>query len=83
MKSILIDGGAGYIGSHVALEFINAGYQVTVLDNLSSGQRCNLFDEAQFIHGDIQDRLLLRDVFQNNFDGIVHLAALKASSKPR
>lgn len=79
MKSVLIVGGAGYIGSHVALEFLNHGYQVTVLDNLSSGQQVNLFPEANFIHGDIQDRPFLNELFKNHhFDGVIHLAALKA-----
>lgn len=82
MKSILIVGGAGYIGSHVTLEFLNHGFKVTVLDNLSSGQQINLFPQADFIHGDIQDRVLLGNVFKNNhFDGVIHLAALKAAGE--
>ncbi|MCP4757556.1 MAG: UDP-glucose 4-epimerase GalE [Proteobacteria bacterium] len=81
MKTILVVGGAGYIGSHVVLEFLKAGYGVTVLDNLSSGQRINLFEEARFVYGDIQDRLLLRDLLAENFDAVVHLAALKAAGE--
>ncbi len=81
MKSILVVGGAGYIGSHVVLEFLNAGYEVTVFDNLSSGQRINLFDKARFIHGDLQERMLLRDLFSEHFDAVIHLAALKAAGE--
>jgi UDP-glucose 4-epimerase len=51
--NILIIGGAGYIGSHVAREFLDQGHKVTVFDNLSSGLRQNLFPEGDFIHGDI------------------------------
>lgn len=81
MKSILVIGGAGYIGSHVVLSFLQAGYRVTVLDNLSSGCRENLFDQARFIHGDLQDRMLLNEVFSDSYDGVIHLAALKAAGE--
>jgi len=81
MKKILVVGGAGYIGSHVVLEFLTAGYHVSVLDNLSSGQQINLFKEAEFIHGDIQNRLFLHDLFSREFDAVVHLAALKAAGE--
>ena len=76
---ILVIGGAGYIGSHVVREFLDRGYAVTVLDNLSSGTRRNLFDEAAFVHGDIMNPLRLRDTMAEGFDGCVHLAALKAA----
>jgi UDP-glucose 4-epimerase len=81
MASILIVGGAGYIGSHVVKAFLGAGYAVTVLDNLSSGQSVNLQPTARFCHGDIQDRLLLNRLFRDGFDGVVHLAALKAAGE--
>ncbi|MDR2517651.1 MAG: UDP-glucose 4-epimerase GalE [Spirochaetaceae bacterium] len=51
--NILVIGGAGYIGSHVARELLDRGHLVTVYDNLSSGRRENLFPEADFIYGDI------------------------------
>jgi len=76
---ILVIGGAGYIGSHVVREFLDRGYSVTVLDNLSSGSRLNLFDEAAFVHGDIMLPLRLREAMAEGFDGCVHLAALKAA----
>ena len=81
MKSILVVGGAGYIGSHVVLAFLNAGYRVTVLDNMSTGQQINLIKEAEFILGDILDRELLKDLFTTKFDGVIHLAALKAAGE--
>jgi UDP-glucose 4-epimerase len=79
--TILIIGGAGYIGSHVAREFLDQGHRVTVYDNLSSGLRENLFPEATFIHGDIQDYTSLLGVAQGGFDALVHLAAYKAAGE--
>ncbi|MDH5561870.1 MAG: UDP-glucose 4-epimerase GalE, partial [Deltaproteobacteria bacterium] len=78
-KNILVVGGAGYIGSHVVLAFLEEGYHVSVLDNLSTGLEQNLFPEADFFHGDIIDKAYLRQVFKNKFDGVIHLAALKAA----
>lgn len=81
MKSILVIGGAGYIGSHVTLAFLNAGFDVTVLDNLSAGCQVNLFKDAHFIHADLQDRVALKEVFRKPYDGVIHLAALKAAGE--
>jgi UDP-glucose 4-epimerase len=81
MKKILIVGGAGYIGSHVARAFLDEGYSVTVLDNLSSGRRQNLFSEAEFIEGDILDYDGLRAAMGAGFDALVHLAAFKAAGE--
>ncbi|MEI7694677.1 MAG: UDP-glucose 4-epimerase GalE [Chlorobium sp.] len=78
---ILVIGGAGYIGSHVARAFLDRGYQVTVFDNLQSGFRENLFEEAHFVHGDIMRPEQLRAVMAAGFDGCVHLAALKAAGQ--
>jgi UDP-glucose 4-epimerase len=76
--NILIVGGAGYIGSHVAREFLDRGHRITVFDNLSSGLRENLFPEAEFIHGDILDYTGLSRTARRGFDAVVHLAAFKA-----
>ena len=81
MKKILIVGGAGYIGSHVARAFLDKQYAVTVYDNLSSGCRENIFPEGQFIMGDILDYGLLLETMKSGFDGIVHLAAFKAAGE--
>jgi UDP-glucose 4-epimerase len=81
MKRILVIGGAGYIGSHVARAFLDRGYDVTVFDNLQSGVRENLFEDARFIHGDIMRSDQLRTAMASGFDGCVHLAALKAAGQ--
>jgi len=78
---ILVIGGAGYIGSHVSRAFLDRGYQVTVFDNLQTGFRENLFEEAHFVHGDIMRPEQLRAVMAVGFDGCVHLAALKAAGQ--
>ena len=78
---VLVIGGAGYIGSHVVKEMMNAGHTVTVFDNLSSGLRCNLFPQNEFIYGNI---LIERDLdlaFERGFDAFVHLAAFKAAGE--
>jgi len=77
---ILIVGGAGYIGSHVAREFLDQGHAVTVFDNLSSGMRENLFPEASFIQGDILDYESLLKAMRGR-DAIIHLAAFKAAGE--
>ena len=76
--NILIIGGAGYIGSHVAREFLDRGHRVTVFDNLSSGLRENLFPEAAFVYGTILDYPQLLDACKMKIDAVVHLAAFKA-----
>lgn len=78
---ILVIGGAGYIGSHVAREFLDAGHAVEVYDNLSSGSRGNLFPEAGFIEGDILDYPRLLGAMKGGFDALVHLAAAKAAGE--
>jgi len=78
--NVLIIGGAGYIGSHVAREFLDRGHKVTVFDDLSSGLRENIFPEAVFVQGTILDYPALLAVCkgQTAFDAVVHLAAFKA-----
>ncbi|MCL2233805.1 MAG: NAD-dependent epimerase/dehydratase family protein, partial [Treponema sp.] len=79
--NILIIGGAGYIGSHVARELLDRGHTVTVFDNFSSGLRENLFAEAGFIYGTIMDYSGLLDACRGNIDAVVHLAAFKAAGE--
>jgi UDP-glucose 4-epimerase len=78
--NVLIIGGAGYIGSHAAREFLDRGHRVTVFDDLSSGLRENLFPEASFVQGTILDYPALLAVCRRHtaFDAVVHLAAFKA-----
>ena len=76
--SILVTGGAGYIGSHTALMLEKAGYQVIVLDNLVYGhqQLIESVLSTQVIVGDISDRALLEDIFQRySIQAVVHFAA--------
>jgi UDP-glucose 4-epimerase len=85
--NILIVGGAGYIGRHVAKEFLEKGHRVTVYDNLSSGLRENIAalsavgGGATFIHGDIHDYPGLVMVMKGGYDALVHLAASKAAGE--
>jgi UDP-glucose 4-epimerase len=77
---ILVVGGAGYIGSHVAREFLDSGHEVTIFDNLSTGSRENLFREERFIKGDILDyRSILKAM--KGHDAAIHLAAAKAAGE--
>lgn len=75
---VLVIGGAGYIGSHVVRALLKNDFAVTVYDNLSTGQECNLFADAQFIRGDILDFQMLRQTMSEGYDAVVHLAAKKA-----
>ena len=78
---VLVIGGAGYIGSHVVKEMMKAGHKVTVFDNLSSGLRCNLFPQNDFIYGNILIPADLEAAFSQGFDAFVHLAAFKAAGE--
>ncbi|HYV33261.1 MAG TPA: UDP-glucose 4-epimerase GalE [Candidatus Limnocylindria bacterium] len=75
-KKVLVTGGAGYIGGHLVRQLTKSGYEVTVLDNLSTGKKSNLDPKATFIEGSLADVSLLKDVFAaNKFDGVFHMAA--------
>jgi UDP-glucose 4-epimerase len=79
---ILVVGGAGYIGSHVAQALLQRGHEVVAFDNLSSGHRFNVQGKCVFRHGDILLPETLDAVCQEfSFDGLVHLAALKAAGE--
>jgi UDP-glucose 4-epimerase len=74
--TILVTGGAGYIGSVVVERLINMGQKVVVLDNLSTGHRQAVHPKAEFVHGDIRDAVCLDHVFgQLGIDGVIHMAA--------
>ena len=76
MKQILVTGGAGFIGSHLTPQLLAAGWKVTVLDDLSSGKREYVPQEAAFIEQDVRDADALAKVFAtNHFDAVVHFAA--------
>jgi UDP-glucose 4-epimerase len=78
---VLLVGGAGYIGSHVALAFLDNGHQVGIFDNLSSGLRENLQSGSEFFEGDILDTARLAEVCAKGWDAIIHLAAYKAAGE--
>lgn len=75
---VLVIGGAGYIGSHVVKALLASKHEVTVFDNLSTGQLCNLFPEAALITGDIRHADDIAAAFARGFDAAIHLAAFKA-----
>ena len=79
---ILIVGGAGYIGSHIGLEAINQGYEVTVFDDLSTGFKKNIHPSANFFKGSTLFEEDLVQVMKNNsFDVVIHLAGCKAAGE--
>jgi UDP-glucose 4-epimerase len=79
MDKILVTGGAGFIGSHVAEELARRGHSVVVLDDLSGGFRDNIADGIEFIQGSITDHALIDSLFSSRkFDYVYHLAAYAA-----
>ncbi|MBE6808021.1 MAG: UDP-glucose 4-epimerase GalE [Ruminococcaceae bacterium] len=84
--SILVTGGAGYIGSHTCIEMINAGYDVVVIDNLdnSSSESLNRVEKitnkaVKFYKEDVRDKEALRKIFtENKIEAVIHFAGLKA-----
>jgi UDP-glucose 4-epimerase len=75
MGAVLITGGAGYIGSHAVYAFLDAGREVVVLDDLSTGVRANLPPAAAFYEGCVSDRdLVTRIVREHRIEGTLHLA---------
>jgi UDP-glucose 4-epimerase len=73
---ILVTGGAGYIGSHMVLELLDAGEQVVVFDNLSTGFRWAVPPEATLVVGDVGDQALVAQVMEEHgIDSIMHFAA--------
>lgn len=81
MMRVLLLGGAGYIGTHVALDFIERGDSVGIYDNLSSGFMKNILPESTFYQGDILDAARLGEVLSIGWDAVVHLAAFKAAGE--
>ena len=75
MERVLVTGGAGFIGSHVADRFIAAGHDVTVIDDLSRGRRIQVPDRATFHALDIRSPEAARLVREGGYDLVAHLAA--------
>ena len=78
---VFVTGGAGYIGSHITLELLEAGHDVTVYDDLSLGFKENVDSRAQFIEGSTLDKNCLKKSMVNEFDAVVHMAAFKAAGE--
>src|SRR5512134_2756484 len=74
---VLVTGGAGFIGSHLAERLLSAGDKVRILDNLSTGKRENLPQDSaiEFIEGDIRDTQMVNRCVEG-MDAVVHLAAV-------
>ena len=86
MKTTLVTGGAGYIGSHTLIELINNNFEVVVIDNLANSSRESLRrveqitgHEIPFIEADVRDQSALDDIFTTyDIDSVIHFAGLKA-----
>jgi len=86
MAKILLTGGLGYIGSHVAVELAGKGYNIVIIDDLSNSELFVLDrikeitgKSIEFQQGDICDKRFLKSVFsKSKIDGVIHLAAKKA-----
>jgi UDP-glucose 4-epimerase len=84
--TILVTGGAGYIGSHTAILLIEAGYDIVVFDNFSNSSRESIKrvekivgENITLVEGDIRNKNDLENVFENNhIDAVIHFAGLKA-----
>ena len=75
--NILITGGAGYIGSHTALQLIDKEHKVTIIDNLVNGSTKLIPHNANFLKADISDKKLVEELLKkNNFDLVMHFAGL-------
>jgi len=73
--SVLVTGGAGYIGSHMVWSLIDCGEDVVVLDNLSTGSRALVAEKARFVEGDAGDAALVRRLIADHaVDSVIHFA---------
>jgi len=74
--SILVTGGAGYIGSHAVYQLIDKGYGVVIVDNLQTGHEQAVHPKAAFYQGDIREKAFLSSVFEKEkIEGVIHFAA--------
>src|ERR1700742_1238347 len=73
--TVLVTGGAGYIGSHTVYALLDRGDRVVVLDNLSTGVRSQVGEGAAFVQGDVADRALLQKTIRDqDVDAVIHFA---------
>lgn len=81
-QSVLVIGGAGYIGAHVVLALLEHGHRVTVFDDLSTGSIANVPEECSFVDADLRKPdQVTRLLKVGHFDAAIHLAALKAAGE--
>ncbi len=80
-KRILVTGGAGYIGSHLVHDLVEAGHEVIVLDNLSLGREENVPPQVKLIVGDVHNHEDLEQAFARPVDVVFHFAAWKAAGE--
>jgi len=74
--SILVCGGAGYIGSHAVYQLVKAGEEVVIVDNLQTGHQRAINPAAKFYQGDIRDAKILDKIFtENKIEAVIHFAA--------
>ena len=74
--NVLLTGGAGYIGSHVALKLIEEGHEVSIVDNLTTGSENLIPKQASFLKCNINNKEKISNLLKNNkFDAIMHFAA--------
>jgi len=85
LKTVLVTGGAGYIGTHTMVELLGSGYDVVCLDNFSNSspeaiKRVEKIagKRVTTVTGDVRDREVMSRVFKRPIDGVIHFAALKA-----
>src|SRR5687768_15419172 len=87
MKKILVTGGAGYIGAHTAVELIESGYEVVIVDDLSKsdttlleGIREITNKPVNFHKGDCRDKAFMTNIFKSTgpFSSVLHFAAFKS-----
>ena len=73
--TVLVTGGAGYIGSHTAYTLLDAGFEVVVLDNLSTGQARLVPEDAEFVEGAIEDHDLVAGLVKDHgISAVLHFA---------
>lgn len=73
-KRILITGGAGFIGGHIAELLLMQGHQVIAIDNLATGKQENIPAGAQLVIGDVSDLVVLESIFETGIDAVMHIA---------
>ncbi len=75
MKSVLVTGGAGYIGSHMVLALVDRGEDVVVLDNLSTGFKRSVHPSAELVEGDVGDiEAVGAPIKSRGIESIIHFA---------